>query len=273
MKTQVFINSKQQSQVTALDRGLQFGDGLFETIAVVDGKLCQLDKHLKRLNKGLDLLQIVFNRLDATLDLIHSCINAGDSGIAKIIITRGESQRGYHPSENSSSNVYVYLSPYEFTTSVDALLAEKLCLCKTPVSINPLTAGIKHLNRIDQVLASLECRQRDCDDGLVAIENNIIEATSSNLFIMKNQTLYTPEITSAGIAGIARECIIEVAESMSIQCITGTVTVDQCQSADAMFLTNSVTAIRPVSQFEQAHYLQENHPRELFTQALAHVYS
>jgi len=273
MKAQVFVNGIPQHQISVSDRGLQFGDGLFETIAVINGKPCRLNQHLKRLEKGLNVLQIENVNLEQLASFLKSKLTLSDTGIAKIIVTRGSGSEGYRPVEDLAANIIVYLKPYDKFIHRDKLQPVNICHCKTPISVNRLTAGFKHLNRIDQVMATLECQNKGFDDGLLGLDDEIIEATSSNLFLWKDSSLYTPDLHQAGIAGIARESVLQIAKEKNIQCIIDKISIEQCHKADALFLTNSITPVKPVLKLEHTDYSKQAWPTHLYQEIIDHVYS
>jgi 4-amino-4-deoxychorismate lyase len=268
----VFVNGQPTQQVAVFDRGLQFGDGVFETFAAVDGHLCQLDKHLQRLQSGLQRLSIALPDIDANLTIARQQIAEGDA-VIKLLVTRGESMRGYRPAISSASTVILQIFPSTFSRQLSELQVIDIGLCQTPLSINPFTAGIKHLNRLDQVLASIECQQRGLDDGLMRIDEHVIESTNSNLFLWHDSRLLTPRLDKAGISGTARACVFEAAEELGIEVEEGAVSIDQCHNADALFLTNAISAVRPVRSFDSSHYADEAWPTQLFEKLLNNVYS
>jgi 4-amino-4-deoxychorismate lyase len=268
----VFVNGQPTQQVAVFDRGLQFGDGVFETIAAVDGRLCQLDKHLRRLQIGLQRLSITPPDIDASLAIAREQVTDFDA-VIKLIVTRGESMRGYRPAVSSAITVILQIFPGTFSRQLSELQVIDIGLCETPLSINPVTAGIKHLNRLDQVLASIECQQRGLDDGLMCIDEHVIESTSSNLFLWHNNRLLTPWLNKAGISGTVRACVFEAAEEMGVEIEEGAVSIDQCHNADALFLTNAISAVRPVRSFDGRRYASEAWPTQLFEKLLNNVYS
>lgn len=269
----VFVNGQPSQQVTVFDRGLQFGDGVFETIAAVDGRLCQLDKHLQRLQHGLQRLAIASPDIESSLAIARRQVTGYGDAVVKLIVTRGHSLRGYRPDKSSASCIILEIFPHKFVRRLSELQAIDIGLCKTPLSINPLTAGIKHLNRLDQVLASVECSQHGFDDGLMLAGEQVIESTSSNLFLWHENCLITPLLDQAGISGTARACVLEAAEALGISVEEGAVSVEQCHNAEALFLTNAISAVRPVRSFEASRFTEEAWPIQLFEKLLNNVYS
>ena len=150
-----WVNGVETSEITVYDRGLQYGDGLFETMRVCSGNIIFWPEHLARLREGCQRLAInlELNLLQQQLAVIQA---EKLSGVIKLIVTRGESARGYRVDTSKPATViwmYSEMPAYPagyYTDGVDVLL------CKTPVSRNPLLAGLKHLNRLENVMARSE---------------------------------------------------------------------------------------------------------------------
>ena len=150
------------NQSYLLDRANSFGDGVFETLLVQNGKLVLLDRHLQRLSQGLHRLSIpcVRDQLGHDLQLIEPFIREGDNFILKIVVSRGSTVFGYS-SDQVSVNRLLLLQPY----TAKRINALRLMVCETRLSMQPLLAGIKHCNRLEQVLARREVDHSDCDEG------------------------------------------------------------------------------------------------------------
>ncbi len=149
-----------------------------------------------------------------------------------------------------------------------------MCFCETRLGINPLLAGIKHLNRLEQVLARKESYDRGYDDGLVAdINGNFVEATSANLFLWKAGNLMTPDIQCCGIAGVVRQLVLDTAKKMDITVEVTTISKTDCHTADALFLTNSLSGIIPVKALGDVEFAPEKWPQQLYREVQKHVYT
>ncbi len=257
------------------DRGLQYGDGVWETIAIKDGQAMQLSAHLLRLQRGIDALAIV--GLDIELlkreiaQLIRIKLNTEQNtelgikqntkqstryqAILKIIITRGSCGRGYSPQGCDKPTRILSLHPWPDYPASYTETGIHITLCETRLSHNSQLAGFKHLNRLEQVLARAEVGASS-QEGLVRDhENNVIEATMSNVFIVKtNGEMVTPDLSLCGIEGIARSCIISELEKMDVKLSIAQVTLKDIEQAEGLFLTNSIITIWPVKQFQQIRY-------------------
>ena len=250
-----FVNSSETTALSPLDRGLAFGDGVFETLVLCEGKLQNIAWHLDRLTAGLDRLQIALARLELESQLNH-CIAELSSqqireGLVKIIVTRGEG-RGYAPAANACASVIQLI----FAPPDDSLNKQRdgvsMTICRQRLSYQPTLIGIKHLNRLDNVLAALEMRNNDFDEGLLLDDQgHVVEAISRNIFAVKEGILVTPNLQRGGVAGVVRRIICEqLAPALPITVHEATVTIDWLAGADEIFLCNSVSGIWPVSRFE-----------------------
>jgi len=247
--------------LSALDRGLAYGDGLFETLAVRNNTPCFWDEHMQRLTEGCSRLGIPcpdLSELKAGAEAL--CINSeGKAAVLKLIVTRGQGGRGYRFPDDAKPwiGMSLYHAPdYPSSYSSDGIRA---CICKTRLSTNPSLAGIKHLNRLEQVLARNEFGD-DCQEGIMLDgTSSVIEGTMSNLFMISGQELITPEVDHCGVAGITRNRLIEWAGAEGIACqVTKTLGLEKLFAADALFVCNSVIGIWPVRQLENVTFSVKN---------------
>ena len=152
------------------------------------------------------------------------------------------------------------------------LISGELYLCKTQVSINENLAGLKHLNRLENVLARNEWNQsgnHGIIDGLMLNANqHAVEGSMSNLFAVKNNSLYTPDLTQSGVNGIMREVIIEIAKKIDIEVSTAKMKVDELLVMDELFITNSLIGIKSVNKFIDQRFNQTAVTRLIFNELL-----
>lgn len=253
----IWVNGVKTEHIAASDRGLHYGDGVWETIVIKAGKAQFWHEHLQRLQTGLDALGIDFNIacLDQDLLLVRTAYESQQSYVLKIIVTRGSGGRGYAPPKQVAPNRIISLHPmphypeHFYHDGVDVML------CKTRLAHHPQLAGFKHLNRLEQVLARQEL-DADHFEGLVMdYSDNIVEGTMSNVFIVKDNTLLTPDLSQCGIKGIMRNAVIEALQAQQLKVQKETkLSVEQVEQADAVFLTNSVIGILPVRSFNGEQY-------------------
>lgn len=249
----ILINGQPADQISAQDRGLHYGDGLFETIAVKNGAPLLWDRHMLRLGLGCNRLSI--EPPDSVLlraETEQICADT-ERAVLKIIITRGAGVRGYRPSPLTphSSPATRIVARYPWPEWPQRFWQEgvRVRICQTPLGINPSLAGIKHLNRLEQVLARSEWDDPDIPEGLMLDQTgSVIEATQSNLFIVKGGRLLTPDLSASGVAGIMRACIIEIAARLSIPCAVTRLTLADVHSAEEGFLCNSLIGVWPIRE-------------------------
>ena len=167
----------------------------------------------------------------------------------KIIVTRGASGRGYLPGEDSG-NVTRIVDVFDWPSGVSWSAPQgvrRLHVCSVRLAVNPLLAGIKHLNRLEQVMATMECHEHGCDEGVMLDTNDfVIEGTRSNVFIVRDNRLYTPDLQYSGVNGIVRELLIEDVINHGIPVTVTKLMLADLESADEVFISNSVIGIRPV---------------------------
>ena len=252
-ETMFLINGQKNEFISVLDRGLHYGDGLFETIAIHDKQPLCWDKHYVRLKTGCARLGMECPSSDLLFSEALQLCNDSDKSVLKIILTRGQGGRGYCPPEKQNPVTRILGNyPWPDHPVENRITGIKIILCNTRLARNPQLAGIKHLNRLEQVLARSEWDDPEIAEGLMQdTEDNVIEGTMSNLFIINGNLLITPDITECGIAGIIRECVLELAADISLQTLVTALTVKELYAADEIFLCNSVIGIWQVKQLEQ----------------------
>lgn len=240
----ILINGEQSSQIAISDRGFQYGDGLFETIEVLNGHLIFIEKHLQRLTLGCEKLLIPLPDKQLLLSEAAKIIQNINHGVLKIIITRGSGGRGYKPPEIIKPTRVLSLHPYPDYSPDFQKYGIVARFCQQRLGLNPTLAGLKHLNRLEQVLARAEWNTPEIQEGLMLdLNGKVIEGTMSNVFFVKNNILYTPLLTHAGIAGIMRDFVLQTAQQYGIQAEQGTFSPEQLLEADELFVTNSIIGI------------------------------
>lgn len=247
----VFINGQPQSALPAEDRGLAYGDGLFETMRVERGTIPFWSLHRQRLLAGCERLRIELSaqRLDAELQLVLSSLAATGPArrVVKLVVTRGQGGRGYMPAAGLAATTVFLLSALETEPNLNSAGVSAL-VCAHRLPDNAALAGIKHLNRLDQVLAAMEWRDGGWQEGLL-LDNRgfLVEACSRNLFLVKGSKVLTPSLTCAGVAGILRgQIIVSHAPALGLGIEEAALSVEDLLRADEAFLGNSVTGIWPL---------------------------
>ncbi|MCK5190426.1 MAG: aminodeoxychorismate lyase [Methylococcales bacterium] len=245
------LNGESKHTIEISDRGFQYGDGLFETIEVLNGTPVFLDQHLQRLFKGCQRLLIPIPDPDILRKEAFQICQGEASAVLKLIVTRGSGGRGYRQPETIQPTRLFSLHSFpEYPESLkqQGIIAR---FCDTLLGLNPSLAGIKHMNRLEQVLARAEWSSSDIQEGLMLDTNgNVVEGTMSNLFMVKDQILYTPAIEQSGVEGVLRNILISLAKKNQIKLIEKRISKEELLSADELFVTNSIIGIWPIKQIE-----------------------
>ncbi|MDH3871817.1 MAG: aminodeoxychorismate lyase [Gammaproteobacteria bacterium] len=260
----VLVNGTPEDRVSSLDRGLLYGDGLFETIAVVGGRPRFWLRHMARLQAGCERLGIPCPDTDSLAGEAQGLLQDVERCVLKIIVTRGTGGRGYRPPADPQPTRIVQRHPWPDYPASWREQGVRVRLCEQRLVQNPPLAGIKHLNRLEQVLARLEWEDPDIMEGLMADgQGNLVEGTMCNLFIVQDQQLVTPDLGRCGVNGIVRAVLMELAGELGLPVVVRDLTLTTLQEADEVFLTNSVIGIWPVRQLADHSW-----PRGAVTQQL-----
>lgn len=247
----VRLRLAQHAVIAADDRGLNYGDGLFETLRVHAGHPVWWDAHWARLYCGAQVLGIATPPPETALSVCAPLLAQPGDGVLKLLLTRGSGGRGYAPPEFAQSELIVSRHPLPTPFPVTGL---HLRWCTLRLGIQPLLAGLKHCNRLEQVLARAECNDSAIHEGLLCdAEGAPTCATAANLFVLREGDWLTPPIDRAGIAGICRQWLL--AQGIGREC---RLTREDVDSDDAIFLCNAVRGILPVARLDARCF--EPHP-------------
>jgi 4-amino-4-deoxychorismate lyase len=263
---QSLINGQQAERISIRDRGFQYGDGCFETIRVLSNKPILWSAHLKRLKHACKTLQLSVN-----FELLQSEItqllqgNKTADVILKIIVTRGEGSRGYTPPEHANCTRIIQLIDY---VAADTRTGARVVVCQHRLSSNSLLGGIKHLNRLDQVIASAQI-PADFDEGLCLDEQgSVIEGCRSNLLLAIDNQLVTPDLGKSGVEGIMLNYLIDKFQVLDTRVLRKTISLRELKTASEIFLCNSVLGIWPVAEIENEDWRMNREKRQFFAAAL-----
>ena len=254
--------------ISIMDRGLNYGDGLFETIAIRSGRLRLLDYHLDRLTNGLIRLGFQQNVDISVLSQRLQRSAAGtENGIAKLIVTRGCGPRGYQAPEQPQPAVIIDTEKTRMPGPEFWRQGVRVRYCETPISLNPALAGLKSLNRLDQVLARQEWHDSQIAEGLMLDpRGRVVSGTRSNLFVVTKGILHTARLDESGVHGVMRRLVMELANSSDRVCRESDLTREMLAEADEIFITNSQFGIWPVRQLEDQSLEVGAITRELMAQ-------
>lgn len=238
--------------IAAGDRGFHYGDGLFETALLKDGRVRFIDAHLQRLFDGCARLGIPAPDRDTLLSEIGQVVGTSLSGVLKIIVSRGDGTRGYRPSRDTQPTRLVALYALPAATEKASIA---LRWCTTRLGRNARLAGIKHLNRLEQVLAQAEWQDAQIDEGLMLdTEGELVCATAGNIFIVRDGALVTPDLRFCGVRGVMRAQVLAAAAKLGIVTCEEPLWPHDLEAASEVFVTNAVRGIRPVSSLDSLQW-------------------
>jgi 4-amino-4-deoxychorismate lyase len=231
---------------------LAYGDGVFRTFPMRGGKPLLWDRQYAKLAADCAALRITCPAVGAfERDLAAIAMNDRDC-VIKIMVTRGSAQRGYAiPAAEAPTRVVIASAlpdhpPHCYERGVRAHL------CRLRLAAQPALAGIKHLNRLENVLARAEWNDPGVAEGLLCDAwDNVIGGTMSNLFLVKDSALATPDLARCGVAGVTRERVIELARDNKIPLRTANISIDELLGADELFVTNSVIGVWQIAALDR----------------------
>ncbi len=252
----MLVNGKPADTISVADRGLSYGDGVFRTLRVQQGSPFCWQRQYDKLRHDCLALQLSCPDEDNLLQELKQLAGSG-SGVAKITVTRGIGERGYAPSLQAKPTriVSFHLAPvYDEAIYVDGITPH---LCDLKLSRQPRLAGIKHLNRLENVLAAGECEAAGAVEGILEDEEGfVISGTRSNLFVVTNGKLFTPDLSASGVAGVQRDRVMAWAKQNGVPCTVAKIKVDVLLQADEIFLVNSVFGLWPVARLQDKDFNQ-----------------
>jgi 4-amino-4-deoxychorismate lyase len=243
------VNGAAVDTLSTTDRGLQYGDGLFETIGCSSGRARFLSLHLDRLSRSCERLQIAAD-LAAIRSEIETLASGADRSIVKMIVTRGPWQaRGYSftGSEVATRIAFRFPWPPEGDTSAGV----RVRTAQVRLGENAALAGIKHLSRLEQVLARAELRGGSESELLMfSSSGRLVSGTMSNVFIVRGDRLVTPRLDLCGVAGVMRRVVMREAGSAGIVVEERVVEAREIFEASEVFLTNIRLGVQPVAMLD-----------------------
>ncbi len=255
--------------INSEDRGLQYGDGLFETISCVQGQPRWLARHLARLQQGCERLGITM----PDQALLQTKIAAAASGqarcLVKLIVTRGVAMaRGYRPTGTEIPTVLV--QSYAWPVPVASQFVVDISAVQ--LGENPLLAGLKHLNRLEQVLAQQQAGIAGVSETLMRTSTgHLICGSMSNLFLCEAAALITPGVDQCGVAGVMRSLVIDAAQALALPLRIETVSLERLQAAPAAFVTNVRWGLQAIDLLAQRELVMDERPRMLRDWIHAHT--
>lgn len=268
------VNGRPSTTLSILDRAAAYGDGLFETVALVDGQPQNWVRHYRRLARGCAQLFIDCPREELwqnDLDRAIALRTLPKLAILKLTLSRGESQRGYAPDPAASPTRVLQLSRWPISIANDLPLT--VTECSTRLGLNRALVGIKHLNRLEQVLGAREVLHAKADEGIMFdVKDRVISGTRSNIFIvLADHRVCTPLLEESGVAGIMREIVLEQSAVCGITIQETAISRTDLRLAEEIFFTNSLWGIRPAGTYLQARQGTRTLSSRLGTSLRAHL--
>jgi 4-amino-4-deoxychorismate lyase len=229
------------------DRGLAYGHGVFETMLCVGGRVPLKRRHVDRMKYGAERLGIpvLVEDINSAID----SVTAGYSGIVKIILTAGSGGAGYENPQEFTPRLIISKNRLPQDIDKQRQLGVKLWRCQQHLSANEALAGIKHLNRLEQVLARNEIHSDLYSDGIMCDSfGNVIETTSANIFLKLPSTGWvTPNLKCCGVAGVMRSLLLDdIFPDATIRCDLDSIDQVKLEKSCEIFICNSVRGIVPV---------------------------
>ena len=253
-QTATWLDGAPTSALPLPDRGLDFGDGLFETLLLCQGNPLYLDNHLQRLQRGLQALAFPECLATARQQLEVAANAARDRGwpwaVLRLTVSRGSGPRGYTPPVSSHPRIIITATELDRDCrQMSGPASLSLATWRWP--LQPALAGLKHLNRLEQVLASAERRDRGTDEAVMLDQQGqLVSVIAGNLFLVQGKRVLTPALDTCGIAGTRRQLVLEQwAARLGLQAQARTLGLQDMASADEVFFSNSLLGLRPVASF------------------------
>jgi len=250
----VLINGEELPEISVFSRNMQYGDGLFETCIAMNNQILFWPYHFSRLDIGCEKLSIKkideivwFNDIKKALSL-----SLNKRCVVKLILSRGNSVRGYGYKDNIEPVRVVIISDMTQSLINKSYVLE---YAKSGYHSNPKLAGIKHCNRLEQILARSNLSSNEAI--MLDEQENVISVTQGNIYFVFGNKLLTPKLDRCGVVGSRRSLILELARSLKMKAMESDISINQVQQADEVFISNSVIGIQPVHLIE-THKLGKN---------------
>ncbi len=268
---QSLINGRQAQHISVRDRGFQYGDGCFETVRIIANKPILWPAHLERLQRACTVLKLPAD-LDALQSEISAILQSQElaHAVLKVTISRGEGGRGYKPASAPDCTRVLQLFDY---TRPDTHVGARVMVCQHRLSASVQLAGIKHLNRLDQVLASAEIPE-GFDEGLCLDQDGfVVEGCKSNIILVVDQAMLAPELSRCGVEGVMLNHLVTEFAKREHSVARKRITLEQLQQADEIFLCNSVFGVWPlvelIDESAESYWSSEIGPNSRAAMAIA----
>jgi 4-amino-4-deoxychorismate lyase len=246
----ILVNGHPADSVDVLDRGLAYGDGVFRTLRTHAGKPLWWHDHVAKLAADCAALMLACPDEAELHAEVCRMAEAGE-GVVKIMITRGAGARGYAPPVGQACTRIVLSAPLPAYAQAGATDAIRARWCTLRLARQPQLAGVKHLNRLENVLARAEWDDPAIFEGLLCDDGGaVISGVMSNLLVVKDGELFTPDLGECGVAGVARTRLLRVATRLGIRTHIDRLTPAAILAADEVMICNSVIGVRQVARLD-----------------------
>lgn len=256
------INGAEQDSLAASDRAVQFGDGCYTTAQVLQGRVQLPDSHMARLRHTCRALSIPFTAWSLLEQEMTWLAGRQHEGVLKVIITRGSGGRGYSAAGCDTPGRILSTAPAPAHYLRWQTQGARLTLSPVRLGRNAALAGLKHLNRLEQVLIRMHLEQTTADEALVLDSDGwVTECCAANLFWRAGETVFTPRLDWAGVNGIMRQHCLALLAGSRYRVVEVNAGVEAVRQADEVVICNALMPVIPVKAFDEVSYLS----RELFT--------
>jgi 4-amino-4-deoxychorismate lyase len=239
-----------------LDRAMEFGDGLFETIAVRDNRPRLLPRHLERLADGCARLGIPAPDQPLLKAEIARAARIPGVGVLKLIVSRGAGGRGYATDPEAPCRRWLAALSSRARPARNAIDGVAVRTLATRLAEQPLLAGLKHLNRLEQVLARRELADPGIGEGLMLdTAGRVVCGTMSNVYAVLDGEIVTPSLERAGVAGVVRAALLDAWREEGTPVVVRDLDSGELARASEMFLSNALIGVWPVASLDGHRYL------------------
>lgn len=256
----MLVNGIPGNSISIRDRGLLYGDGVFRTLRATQGRALHWPLHYLKLQHDCAALGIACPDEALLYAELEQVLAQHPDGVVKLIVTRGEGMRGYAPSTDTIPTRIWDFSPLPGYPAEWATQGIKVHVCNLRLSAQPRLAGVKHLNRLENVLAAAELNDAQQHDSQLAegllldADGNLIEGIRSNLFLVSQGRLVTPDLSCCGVAGIQRGRVMAWALQHGMTLQVRDIKLEEVPHADELFIVNSIFGLWPVRELKQRHW-------------------
>lgn len=270
-QTSIWLNGTRLESLPLPDRGLDFGDGVFETFLVHQGVPLFATYHIERLRQGLETLGIpdCLNDVQSQLEVAASEAKEIRWSTLRLSVLRGPGLRGYRPSAGSPPRIVIYVSRLD-RDCANLSQPAALCVADLRLSDQPLLARIKHLNRLEQVMAAVQAQKMDADEAVMFDSaGHLTSVIAGNIFLVCNDELITPLLVECGVSGTRRRLILEKwARDIGLKTRESRLSSGDLFQADEVFYSNSLQTVRPIARIGDRAWDSFNVCKALFQRFL-----